>query len=180
MLRFVHYSDVTWATYAVSTQHWQLDCLFDSSLGLMSKETSMVQYGEEVFFFFFYRFLSFISPVLPIIPPPPPPNPRKFLNFELPFMVYTISLQWKDTSRVRITGHSWVDSTDWFLLQRASNAESASISWCHHERCLMIMITTWYRDIIFITVVSMIIELRGFVFIHWIFMKNFGAIQIHA
>ena len=28
------------------------------------------------------------------------------------------------------------------------NAESASISWCHHERCLMIMITIWYWDLI--------------------------------
>ena len=65
MLRFVHYSDVTWATYAVST-HWQLDCLYISSFGLMSKETSMVQYGEESFFF--YWFLSFTSPVLPITP----------------------------------------------------------------------------------------------------------------
>ena len=177
MLRFVHYIDVTWATYAVSTQHWQLDCLFNSSLGLMSKETAMVQYGEDFFFFtdsclLLVQFYQLFHPI--------PTPPRKFLNFELPFMVYTISLQWKDTSRVRINGHSWVDSTDWFLLQRASNAESASISWCHHEWCLMIMITTWYRDIIFITVVSMIIELRGFVFIHWIFMKNFGAIQIHA
>ena len=41
-----------------------------------------------------------------------------------------------------------MDSTDGFLLQRARNAESASISLCHHERCLMIMITTWYWDLI--------------------------------
>ena len=83
MLRFAHYSDVTRAAYAVST-HWQLDCLYNSSFGLMSKEASMVQYGEEcVFFaFFFYWFLCFISPVLPIIP----------FKFELPYMVSTISL----------------------------------------------------------------------------------------
>ena len=78
MLRFVHYSDVTWATYAVST-HWQLDCLYNSSFGLMSKETLMVQYVEEFFFtescllVQFYQLLSTPRPPPPLTYPPPPP-----------------------------------------------------------------------------------------------------------
>ena len=109
--------------------------------------------GGFFFFFFFYWFLSFISPVLPIT--------IKGTHY------------WPFVSGF----HRWIPLT------KASNAESASISWCHHERCLMIMITTWYWDlIIFITVGSMIIELRGFAYrpTHWIFMNNFGALQIHA
>ena len=104
MLRFVHYSDVTWATYAVST-HWQLDCLYNSSFGLMSKETSMVQYGEEFFFtdscLLLVQFYQLFppppphthththtthpphhTPTTPTTPPPPPPPPSPII-FEL-------------------------------------------------------------------------------------------------
>ena len=84
MLRFAHYSDVTWATYAVST-HWQLDCLYNSSFGLMSKETSMVQYGEESFFFFLTDSCLLLVQFYQLSPP-------YVLNFELPYMVSTISL----------------------------------------------------------------------------------------
>ena len=88
MLRFVHYSDVTWAKHAVSIQ-WQLDCLYNSSFGLMSNETSMVQYGEFFCFLLFFFTDSCLLLVLfyqsfpltpthttpqppPPIPPPPP------------------------------------------------------------------------------------------------------------
>ena len=153
MLPFVHYSDVTWAIYAVSI-HWQLDSLYNSSFGLMSKETSMVQYGEE--FFFTDSCLLLVS-VLPIIPhthhtPPIPPYTPPPYNFEIWTAIhglYHFSLMKGNTKGTHYC-HAWVDSTDGFLLQRASNAESASISWCHHERCLMIMITTLYWALLFL------------------------------
>ena len=88
MLRFAHYSDVTRAAYAVST-HWQLDCLYNSSFGLMSKEASMVQYGEEcVFFAFFFTDSCVLLVQFYQLSPPP----RYFFKFELPYMVSTISL----------------------------------------------------------------------------------------
>ena len=168
MLRFVHYSDVTWATYAVST-HWQLDSLYISSFGLMSKETSMVQYGEESFFFNDSCLLLVQFYQLP---------PRYFFNFELPRSLPFLSNERKHQRYALLAICEWIPPMD-----SSYNAESVSISWCHHERCIMIIITTWYWDlIIFVSVVSMIIELRGFVYIYiyWIFMNNLVALQIHA
>ena len=132
----------------------------------------------ERIFFFTDSCLTLVQ-FYPLAPPTPTPWTLNCHTWSLPFLSNERKHQRHALLAIR---HSWVDSTDdGFLLQRASNAESASISWCHHERCLMIMITTWYWDrIILTTVVSMIIELRGFVYIHWIFMNNFGALQIHA
>ena len=88
--------------------------------------------------------------------------PRYFFNFELPRSLPFLSNERKHQRYALLAICEWIPPMD-----SSYNAESVSISWCHHERCIMIIISTWYWDlIIFVTVVSMIIELRGFVYIY--------------